>query len=578
MNTNQSLPAEKPGNLIYGVHETPPFAPNLLLGFQHITMLLISCIFPVIIVQLLGDSLSPRDARAFVSLSLLMGGLITILQSLGKKGIGSGYLCPSVSSPTYLDATSKAAMAGGLPLVFGMTILAGLAGTLLSRVMHRLRPFFPPEVTGTVVALVGIVVIPVSVKSLAGTGFNDPVSEPAEVAVGLLTLAILVGLNTFSRGKLRLFSAILGMAAGYLLSFLCGITGPEDFRGAGSGSFFEVPWIRTRAWDFSPALIIPFLIASFSSVLKVTGDIATCQRINDARWKRVDMQNISAGILADGLGGILSGLAGGFGQSTSSSNIGLSVATGATSRSIALATGAIAIVLAFLPSLAGIFLAMPGPVMGALLIFSVAFMIIAGIQMILSRMLDTRRIFVVGIALIFGLSADMVPQLYGHLPPAIHPLFSSSLSLGAVTVVLLNLILRIGIRRKAMLQIGREALRSPAIVRFTEAQGQQWGALPAVITKVSFAIAEMTEAIYRANPGEIPVDLTMTFDEFNIEVIMNYQGRAVNPEPGSRLSTGEAAAGSSIEELTGYLIARYCDRVKVQEKNGEVKIRMHFDH
>jgi xanthine/uracil permease len=102
-------------------------------------------------------------------------------------------------------------------------------------------------------------------------------------------------------------------------------------------------------------LIIPFLIASFSSELKATGDIATCQRIRDAKWKRIDMKNISAGILVDGMGSVISGILGCFGQSTSSSNVGLSLGTGATSRVIAWSTGIIIIILSFLPKLANIF-------------------------------------------------------------------------------------------------------------------------------------------------------------------------------------------------------------------------------
>ncbi|MGH8469479.1 MAG: solute carrier family 23 protein [Gammaproteobacteria bacterium] len=168
--------------------------------------------------------------------------------------------------------------------------------------------------------------------------------------------------------------------------------------------------------------------------------LTLCQKINDADWKRTDMQSVSGGIFAGAIGTGLSGLLGGIGQSTFSSNVGLSLATGATSRSIAIPCGILMILLAFLPKFAVLFAVMPDPVMGAILIYVACYMILAGIQLITSRMLDARRIFVVGIALIFGLSADMVPGLYRDTPVLIQPLFSSSLVISTVLVVILNLL------------------------------------------------------------------------------------------------------------------------------------------
>jgi xanthine permease XanP len=566
----------KPGNLIYGLDEKPPILTTIVLGFQHTTLILIGCIFPVIIVRAMGASISPHNARAFVSITLLASGIITILQALRKRGIGSGYLCPAMSGPTYFNATYQAALLGGLPLIFGMTAFVGFIECLFSRVINRLRPLFPPEVAGTVVALVGIVVIPVAVKSLVGIGFNDTKSDISEVSIGFLTLTILVGLNVFSKGKLRLFSAILGMMAGYLLSYFFGIFDPGAFDQVKNASFFAVPYIENISWDFNHTLIIPFMIASFSSVLKVTGDIATCQRINDAKWKRIDMKNVSGGILVDGMGSVLIGLLGSFGQSTSSSNVGLSLGTGATSRVIAWSTGIIIIMLAFLPKLANIFIIMPRPVMGAMLIFSVSFMIVTGLQMIMSRMLDARKIFVVGISLIFGLSVDMVPQIYQNIHPSIQPLFSSSLSLGAVTVVLLNLIMRIGIKRKASVQLDKQDLNTERIFQFIEEKGQLWGARQEIMTRISFAISEIIEKIYRQNKEEVVIDTDITFDEYKLEVVMEYRGELIklsHEEP-----SGIEKIGESIEALSGYLISRYCDRIKVSEKKGKSKIIIHFEH
>jgi NCS2 family nucleobase:cation symporter-2 len=339
-------------------------------------------------------AISAHNARVFVSLSLLSGGIIVILQSLRGKSFGSGYLCPSVCGPSYLNASILAASAGGLPLLFGMTAFVGFIEALFSRVMHKLRALFPPEVTGTVVALVGIVVIPISIKDFGGIGPGDNITQHEELWVGFITLVTMIILNVYSKGKLRLYCVIIGMIVGYVSSFLFGLLDTESIAQVKDAPLFSFPYIEKMRWAFDFHLMIPFTIAALASTFKTVGDISTCQRINDTKWKRTDMKTVSGGILVDGIGGILPGVVGRFGQSTSSSNVGLSVATGAASRIIAWFVGGLLIFLAFFPKLANVFIIMPKPVMGAVLIFSVSFMIIQGFQMVMSRMLDSRKIFV----------------------------------------------------------------------------------------------------------------------------------------------------------------------------------------
>lgn len=200
-------------------------------------------------------------------------------------------------------------------------------------------------------------------------------------------------------------------------------------------------------------MILPFMIASLCSMLKSVGDLTLCEKINDSNWKRTDMKPVSGGLLAGGLCTALSGALGGVGQSTYSSDVGLSMATGATSRVIAWPAGLIIMGLAFFPRLATIFSVMPDPVIGAVLVYVACFMILGGLQVMMSRMLDTRRIFVIGIAVIFGLSVEIVQGLYSSVPGWIKPLFSSSLSLGTVLVVGLNLLFQLGTSKRKIFEI-----------------------------------------------------------------------------------------------------------------------------
>ena len=314
---------KKPPELVYGVEDKPPLPTCLLLGLQHIFIITIALIFPVVIVRSIGGT--PEQAEFFVSMSLLAGGVGTILQALKKKGIGSGYLCPSVCGPSYLPASLLAAQTGGLSLLFGMTAIAGSFEVLLSRIMHRLRALFPTEVTGLVVLMVGIAIIPLVIRNFMGIDATDTVTEIPELIVGFITLGTMVGLNVWSKGKLKLYSVLIGMVFGYICAFLLGVLHAPHIEVFRQAPLVAFPDLEYFGWSFDFFLLVPFLIAIICSSLKSVGDISTCQKINDVEWKRPDMKNIGGGILSDGLSAIVSGLVGGMGQSTSSSNVGLSI-------------------------------------------------------------------------------------------------------------------------------------------------------------------------------------------------------------------------------------------------------------
>jgi xanthine permease XanP len=221
---------------------------------------------------------------------------------------------------------------------------------------------------------------------------------------------------------------------------------------------------------------------------------------------------------------------------------------------------------------------MPDPVMGAILVYVACYMILAGIQVITSRMLDARRIFVVGIALIFGLSVDMVPGLYGNVPDLIQPLFSSSLAISTVLVVLLNLLFRIGIRKRQSLELTPGADGSQKIFDFMETQGEVWGARRDVIRRATAALNEFVESATSLGLVKGKTQVELSFDEFNLDLDIRYDGELM--EFPSRRPTAEAllADDKALANLSGFLIRQYADRVKAETVNGRCRIQMHFDH
>ncbi|MFH1640520.1 MAG: solute carrier family 23 protein [Candidatus Omnitrophota bacterium] len=435
---------EKPSNLIYGLDDKPPLLVTIILGFQHIFTMSSTLMLPVIIVHEIGGSF--LQTQSLVCFSMIAIGIGTVLQCLKRGPVGSGYLCPHLSSPSYLPVSIHAAWLGGLPLMHGMIMVSGVFEAVFSRIIHKLKRLFPTEVSGLVVLMVGVALIPIGASKFMGIDFPGDPLMPRHLLVASLTLVTMIGVNIWSRGKLRLYCVIIGLAVGYLLSFFCGVFSTTDWEHILKAPFFAIPGIGIEKfkWSFSWSLLLPFIIVTLCGSLKSVGNITTCQKINDDKFKEPDMQNIGKGLLAEAIGIFSAGLLGGTATDTSSSNIGLSAATGATSRIIGICAGIIYISLAFLPKLTAFVSVMPSPVMGAILIFVTSFVVIAGLQIILTRPLTVRMAFVVGVSFIFGTSLEILPGLYNHVHPWLRPLLSSSLTFATFLAIALNQIFNLG--------------------------------------------------------------------------------------------------------------------------------------
>ncbi len=444
--------ATKPVNLIYGVDDKPPWRIAFILGLQHV-FTMSSCLFiPVIIAHEIGGSFD--IIQSLVCFSMIASGLGTVLQSFNKGPIGSGYLCPHLNGPSYLSVSIQAAALGGLPLMHGMTIVTGIFEVLFSRIVYKLRSFFPPEITGLVVLMIAVSLIPVGVSKFVGIDYSGDSINMKELIIAIVTLFSMIGFNIWGKGKLKLFCVLIGLGIGYAMSFATGVISHNEYTAFLHAPWFSLPGKGTHllSYKFDLGLVIPFIIVSLCSSLKSIGNLITCQKINDEKWSNPDMKNIGKGLLADGLSVTISGVLGGVATDTSASNVGLSVATSATSRIIGVYAGFIFVGIAFIPKFTAIFSIMPAAVMGALVIFVTCFMIISGIQIIQNCKLDTRKTFVIGLSFIFGLSAIILPDLYSRLPSWLSPIFASSLTLSTFLAIILNQIFHIGLKNKNIQQ------------------------------------------------------------------------------------------------------------------------------
>jgi xanthine permease XanP len=435
--------ARKPANLLYGVDDRPPWAVLAFLSAQHVFVMSSTLVLSVVLVAEIGSS--PEQTQATVAMTMMACGLGTIIQALRWRGIGSGYLCPNLCGPNFFAASMGAAWLGGLPLMRGMTMAAGIVEVVFARLLRRLAFLFPTEITGMVVFMVAFSIVPLGTSKFLGINYaGDPIL-PRSLAIAVLTLLVMVGVNVWGSSKLKLYGVLIGMVTGYVLSIAAGLLTAVDFY-----AVKEAPWIGlphyAGMWNFSFrwSLLPAFVIVSICGALKSFGNLVLCEKINNEDWSQPDIRRIGDGLTADGLTVFASGLLGGVASDTSASNVALSSASGATSRWIGFGAGGLFLLLGFSPKLSAILSVMPASVAGAILVFVVCFMMISSFQIILSSRMDVPKIFVMGVALTFGISLDIMPTLYAHVHPWLRPLFESSLTLSTVVAVLLNQLLRLG--------------------------------------------------------------------------------------------------------------------------------------
>lgn len=553
----------------------------MVLALQHAALVAIFLIVAVTVARLAG--LDGGEGRNFLALTMVAGGLGAILQALAWRGIGSGYLVPPTTTTILLPAAGGALASGGLPLLFGMTVYAGLAAALLSRVIHRLRPLFPPEIAGFVVLMVGLSVVVLAMRNFLGVGL--PQSEVrASVLLAGIALTIMVALNVWGSPRLRLYSSLLGVAFGCLAAFLVGAFAPRDLQAVAAAPWISLPRPFVGGLAFDPMLLVPFTIASIAIALNALGAITAAQKVEDPDWKRPQMHSLGRGILADGLTNVSAGLLGGFGQAATSGAVGLSQATGANSRAIAFVLGAMLIIAAFLPKVSAFLLAMPAPIVGAALTFSGCFLITSAVQMIASRMLDARKVFVLGIAFSLGIAAFVFPDHFSAAPAWLQPWVGSPLSISVAAAVLLNLVFRLGIFQRNALMLDSRSVDTHQLAEFIASQGALWGAPQDLAYRAEFMTIETVEALVEHGlvqdsvvvspnkpavsiPGGL-ISLSTRFDEFSLTVTISYRGILLEP------SRDRPSAEAVLEDdgqllLARYMVGRTADRVKA-ERQGDL--------
>ena len=421
-------------NLLYRIDEKPSLMVQVLLGFQNIFAAFGGIIaVPLVISSALGfDGLT---ATALLSASILVSGIATIIQSKGVGPIGARVPCVMGTDFTFVAPAIAVGGAAGLPGILGATILGSFVEVISSYFIKPLMKLFPPLVTGTVVCLIGLTLLPVSMDWAAGGAGAADYGSVKNISIALIVLIITVLLNRYGKGMFSTASVLIGMIIGYLI---CIPLGMVDFTLVKEASWLAFPKIFEYGVKFDIKYLLTFIPAYFVTTIETVGCLSSICEVSDVA---ADEKRIGKGVLADGVGSCLSGILGAFPNTTFSQNVGLIPLTRNASRAVAVMAGILLVALGLLPKFAALINIMPQPVLGGVGIVMFGTIAAAGIKTLSKVRINNRNLLIIATALGLGLGVTFRPELVSNLPEGINMIFSSGISTGTIAALVLNTIL-----------------------------------------------------------------------------------------------------------------------------------------
>ena len=380
-----------------------------------------------------------RTTAMLVSSTIFVAGLATIIQARGIYKIGAKLPCIMGTSFTFVGPAITVGTSMGLAGIFGATILGSFIEMILSRFIKPLMKFFPPVVTGTVVTLIGLTLVPVSMDWCAG-GIGSPTyGSITNICIALMVMIIVVGFNIYGKGVLSSSSILIGMFVGYLACIPIGLVDFTPIKEASWIGLPGIPVILEHGIKFSLAGVAPFIIAYLVTTIETVGCLIA---IGEASDIKTSSEQLSKGVLADGLDSFLAGFFGVCPNTTFSQNIGLIPITKVSSRYVVIISGVIMMLLGIFPKLGALVASIPNPVLGGAGIVMFGVVAASGIKTLSKVNINNRNLIIISVSIALGLGITTRPELLIVLPESLKLLFGSGISTGTIFAVMLNILLK----------------------------------------------------------------------------------------------------------------------------------------
>jgi len=433
-------PTDKP-SAAAAINARLPISANATLAIQHLLAAYASLVVtPIIVAGALGWS--NAQLTLLLSACLVTSGICTLLQCIGFGRGWIGIRLPVIQGTTIaaVPALILIASTEGLPAVFGATMVAGVFTFAVAKRWSLLLKYFPPVVTGTVIAAIGISLLPVAIMWMSGgAGFGPQSVSTLDMVLGFGSLATVLLIMRFARGIVARSAILITLVGGTALAVAIGAT--EVSAIAEANWFAMVQPFAYGLPSFHWAAIMALILVMIVTMVESTGDYLA---IGEVCEKSLTPADIAAGLRAEGLGTLLGGVMNAFPFTTFSQNTGVLRLSGVRSRWVVATAGAMMILLGFVPKLAALAATVPTAVLGGCGI--VMFGSIAGTGFNILRRVDlddNGNLMVVCVSLGMALLVIANPTFFDSFHDSVKVLLANSITLAGISALLLNYLFNI---------------------------------------------------------------------------------------------------------------------------------------
>ncbi|WP_226087512.1 nucleobase:cation symporter-2 family protein [Mesobacillus sp. S13] len=408
------------------------------LGIQHVlAMYAGAVIVPLIVGGALG--LTGEQLTYLVSIDIFMCGIATLLQVWKNKFFGIGL--PVVLGCTFTAVGPMIAIGGqyGISAIYGSILVSGIFVVAISKYFGKLVRFFPPVVTGSVVTIIGITLIPVAMNNMAGGQGSPDFGSLTNIGLAFGTLLFIIVLFRFFKGFIRSIAILLGLSGGTVVAYFMGMV---NFTAVEEASWLHMPApFYFGLPTFEVSAILTMILVAMVSLVESTGVYFA---LGDICEEKLEEKDLASGYRAEGLAIILGAFFNAFPYTTYSQNVGLLQLSGVKTKNVIYTAGAFLVLLGLMPKIGALTTIIPTPVLGGAMVAMFGMVVAYGIKMLSKVDFSSQEnLLIIACSVGMGLGVTAVPELFSQMPTSIRILTDNGIVAGSLTAIGLNLVFNV---------------------------------------------------------------------------------------------------------------------------------------
>lgn len=431
------MKTEKKYASVFELNGVPKLTQAFPLALQHVVAMIVGCVTPAIVIAEMAG-LNEGDKVIFVQAALFIAAVSTLIQLFPLGGrIGSGL--PVIMGVSFAYLPSMQAIVGNFDIatILGAQLIGGVVAIFVGIFVTKLRKLFPPLITGTVVFTIGLSLYPTAVKYMAGGQSSPNYGAWQNWLVAFLTLAVVVALNHFAKGILKLASILIGMLVGYIIS---GFFGMIDFSAVQGAGIFQIPRPMYFGMKFEASAVMTLVILFIINSVQAIGDLSATS--GGGLDREPTDKELSGGIIGYGITNILGSFFGGLPTATFSQNVGIVATTKVVNRVVLGLAAGIILLAGFVPKFSALLTTIPQCVLGGATISVFASIAMTGIKLVVQKPLTYRNTSIVGLSVALGMGITQCSDALAQLPAWVTTVFGKSpVVVTTIAAILLNVIL-----------------------------------------------------------------------------------------------------------------------------------------